>query len=176
MFSEFDGASHVVSEPVGAVDARDRLALLETHDEPAAAEPLDARLRAGEAPAVAPGALDVECFSASEHEARHVFRFAVLVGMDPESTRTGFLVDVHFEAERCAFMAVEFSRPLAANGVGLYPNVMVTPEAASVVRAQRWRPGPVRARRVTVIQAAGRARSNPGPLTLTSRRADYRAK
>jgi len=62
----------VVSEPVGAVDARDRLALLEIQNEPAAAEPLDARLRAGEAPAEAPGALEVERFSASEHEASHV--------------------------------------------------------------------------------------------------------
>ena len=86
------------------------------------------------------------------------------------------MVDVHLEAERCAFMAVEFSRQLAANGVGLYPDVMVTPEAASVVGARRWRPGPVPARRVTAIQAAGRAGPNPGPLTLTSRRADYRAK
>ncbi len=33
MFSEFDGAGHVVSEPVGAVDARDRLALPEIQDE-----------------------------------------------------------------------------------------------------------------------------------------------
>ena len=119
MLSEFDGVGHVVSEPVGAVDARDRLALLEIQDEPAAAEPLDARLRAGEAPAEVPGALDVECFSAYEHEARHVFRFAVLVGVDPESARPGFVVDVHLEAERCAFMAVEFSRQLAANGVGM---------------------------------------------------------
>ena len=83
MFSEFDGAAHVVSEPVGAVDARDRLVLLEIQDEPAAAEPFDARLRTGEAPAEAPDALEVECFSASEHEARHVFRLAVLVGVDP---------------------------------------------------------------------------------------------
>jgi hypothetical protein len=162
-FSEFDGAGHVVSEPVGAVDARDRLALPEIQDEPAAAEPFDARLRAGEAPAEAPDAREVECFSASEHEARHVFRLAVLVGVDLESARPGFVADVHLQAERCAFMAVEFSRQLAANGVGLYPNVIVTPEAASVVRARRWRPGPVPARRVTVIQAAGRARSNPVP-------------
>ena len=29
------------------------------------------------------------------------------------------MIDVHLEAERCAFMAVEFSRQLAANGVGM---------------------------------------------------------
>ena len=50
-----------------------------------------------------------------------MFRFAVsLVGVDPESARGPvFVVDVHFEAERCAFLAVELSRQLAANGVGL---------------------------------------------------------
>ena len=72
-----------------------------------------------EAPAEAPGALEVECFSASEHEARHVFRLAVLVGVDPESARPGLVVDLHLEAERCAFLAVELSRQLAANGVGM---------------------------------------------------------
>ena len=45
MFREFDGAGHVVSEPVSAVDARDRLALPEIQDEPAAAERVDAWLR-----------------------------------------------------------------------------------------------------------------------------------
>jgi len=45
MLSEFDGVGHVVSEPVGAVDARDRLALPEIQDEAAAAERVDAWLR-----------------------------------------------------------------------------------------------------------------------------------
>jgi hypothetical protein len=121
MTSEFAGVGHVASEPVGAVDAGDRLALRKIQDEPATAERFDARLRGGEAPAEAPGApLEVECVSASEHEARHVFRVGVLVGVDQESARPGFVVDLHFEAERCAFVAVELSHQLVANNVCLF--------------------------------------------------------
>ena len=34
---------------------------------------------------------------------RGLFRLAVLVGVDRESARAGFVVDLYVEAERCAF-------------------------------------------------------------------------
>src|SRR5262249_22780731 len=67
-----------------------------------------------------PGALEVEGFSASEHEARYVFRLAALVGVNPESAGAALVVDLHLEAERYAFVAVELSRQLAADGIGLF--------------------------------------------------------
>ena len=54
MTSEFARVGQLVSEPVGAVDAGNRLALRKIQDEPAAAERFDARLQAREAPAEAP--------------------------------------------------------------------------------------------------------------------------
>ena len=109
MTSGLTGVGHVPSEPIGAVDAGHRLARGEIHNDPATAERVDARLRAEQAPAESPGALEIEVFSASEHEARHVFRLAVLVGVNPESARAALVVDLHLEAESGTFVAVQFS-------------------------------------------------------------------
>ena len=35
---------------------------------------------------------------------------ADLIGVDPESTRTGFVVDLRVKGGRCAFVAVELRR------------------------------------------------------------------
>jgi hypothetical protein len=108
--SEFAGFGHVVSKPAGAVDAGDRLALRKIQDEPAAAEPSDARLRTGEAPAEAQVALRSNASAYLSAKPRHAIRLADLVVVNPESTRTRFVVDLRVEADRCAFVAVELSR------------------------------------------------------------------
>lgn len=101
-------------DEVAAVDVGDGAARAEIEHMGAAAERIDARFRAGMAPAEAPYAGKVERFGAAKDEPDDVFRLALFVAAEPECTRSDFGLDCYREAGIATFLAMQLRDKLGA--------------------------------------------------------------
>ena len=74
-------------DEVAAIDVGDGTARAEIDHMGAAAERVDARFRAGMAPAEAPHAREAQLLSETEHELDDVLWITLIVAVEPEGTR-----------------------------------------------------------------------------------------